>query len=103
MTSPIEELIQFVAKETGWTKQETQTFLGAIRAADPDELLEHIPIIVDIAVKAEHMAELIALIKQGVVLVRLDNGELSVSLPPNTQVEKVESGLRVTIEPERAA
>ncbi len=104
MTDPwIRQMLEAVAEATGWTMQEASTFVGAVRAETPEELFEHVPLIVEIAAKAERMAALIDLIKQGIVLVKLVDGELSVQLSPETMVEEVSTGLRVTIKPEVSA
>jgi hypothetical protein len=104
MSDPwIRQMLEAVVEATGWTEQEARTFVGAVRAETPEELFEHAPLIIEIAAKAERMAALIDLIKQGLVLVRLVDGELNVQLPPDTVVEKVATGLRVTIKPEVAA
>lgn len=104
MSDPwIRQMLEAVAEATGWTEREISTFVGAVRAETPEELFEHVPLTIEIAVKAERMAALIDLIKQGIVLVKLVDGELSVQLPPDTTVEEVATGLRVTIKPEVAA
>ncbi len=99
----IQDMLDTVVDVTGWTEQEARTFVRSVRAETPEDLFEHVPLIIEMAVKAERMAALIDMIKLGVVLVSLVDGELTVQLPPGTKVEKVETGLRVTIEPEAAA